>query len=104
MTGVLGCARTCLHAIMTVLDRGMAERGGIYVGGSTVPLAVQETPRLAELAYKLVYVLCANKDTASPTLRYLRTAHDFLYRHLQKLPFQPAIPGKKHENEAYKTE
>ena len=67
------------------------------------PLCVTETPKFAELAYQLIYSLCANKDTATPTLRYLRTSHDFLYRHLQHLPFknlvsidadygQPAVP------------
>ncbi|ESP04618.1 hypothetical protein LOTGIDRAFT_237278 [Lottia gigantea] len=78
--GVLGSPKTCLHSILTLLNNG--------VGSRTGPTCLQHTPRLAELAYHLIYVLCANKDTTAPTLRYLRTAHDFLYRQLQHLPFK----------------
>lgn len=63
-----------------MLNRGVDTHHG--------PFCVTETPKFAELAYQLIYSLCANKDTATPTLRYLRTSHDFLYRHLQHLPFK----------------
>jgi nuclear pore complex protein Nup205 len=78
--GVLGAARTCLHSLLVVLDRGVGTRTG--------PRALRDTPRLAELSYQLVYKLCANKETSAPTLRYLRTTHDFLFRQLQHLPFK----------------
>lgn len=95
VAGVLGASKTCLHAVLDLLNRGVDTHQG--------PLCVTETPKFAELAYQLIYSLCANKDTATPTLRYLRTSHDFLYRHLQHLPFknlvsvntdegQPAVP------------
>ncbi len=80
IVGVLGSPRTCLHSVLALLDRG--------VGGRFGPACLYETPRLAEVAYQLLYVLSANKDTSGPTLRYLRTAHDFLHRHLQHVPFQ----------------
>lgn len=83
LTGVLGASKTCLHAVLDVLNRGVDTHHG--------PSCVTETPKFTELAYQLVYSLCANKDTATPTLRYLRTSHDFLYRHLQHLPFKNLV-------------
>ena len=80
LIGVLGASKTCLHAVLDMLNRGVDTHHG--------PFCVTETPKFAELAYQLIYSLCANKDTATPTLRYLRTSHDFLYRHLQHLPFK----------------
>ncbi|CAI9734078.1 pore complex Nup205 [Octopus vulgaris] len=77
--GVLGCPRTCLHSLITILNRG--------VGSRTGPRCLTFTPQLAELAYHLLYVLCANKETSPPTMRYLRTVHDFFYRQLKHLPF-----------------
>lgn len=78
--GVLGASKTCLHAVLDLLNKGVDTPQG--------PSCVTETPKFAELAYQLIYSLCANKDTATPTLRYLRTSHNFLYRHLQHLPFK----------------
>lgn len=77
--GVLGCPRTCLHSLITILNRGVGTRAG--------PRCIIETPQLAELAYHLVYALCSNKETSPPTMRYLRTVHDFFYRQLKHLPF-----------------
>lgn len=42
--------------------------------------------------FQVIYQLCANTDTSGPTMRYLRTSQDFLYSHLQHLPF--LIPGE----------
>ena len=83
VTGVLGASKTCLHAVLDILNRGVDTHHG--------PSCVTETPKFAELAYQLIYSLCANKDTATPTLRYLRTSHDFLYRHLKHLPFKNLV-------------
>uniref|UniRef100_A0A7M4FQN5 Nucleoporin 205 n=1 Tax=Crocodylus porosus TaxID=8502 RepID=A0A7M4FQN5_CROPO len=77
--GVLGCPRTCLHAILNILEKGTETRNG--------PVAVQESPHLAELCYQLIYQLCACSDTSGPTMRYLRTSQDFLFTQLQHLPF-----------------
>ncbi|XP_014664623.1 PREDICTED: LOW QUALITY PROTEIN: nuclear pore complex protein Nup205-like [Priapulus caudatus] len=78
--GVLGSPRTCLHAMLALLDRGL--------GPNAPPGCLYDTPVLAELAYSLIYALCSNKDTWNPTLRYLRSANDFLYTQLQSLPFK----------------
>lgn len=83
MTGVLAASKTCLHAVLDMLNRGVDTHHG--------PSCVTETPKFAELAYQLIYSLSANKATATPTLRYLRTSHDFLYRHLQHLPFKNLV-------------
>ncbi|XP_030322629.1 nuclear pore complex protein Nup205 isoform X3 [Calypte anna] len=77
--GVLGCPRTCLHAILNILEKGTETRNG--------PTAVQESPHLAELCYQVIYQLCACSDTSGPTMRYLRTSQDFLFTQLQYLPF-----------------
>lgn len=65
--------------MLSLLERGVGTHSG--------PSCLRDTPRLAELAYKLIYLLAANKETFTPTLRYLRTTRDFLYRQLQHLPF-----------------
>ena len=83
--GVMDCPRTCLHAILSLLNQGLDGRSG--------PTCIFRTPRLADLGYQLVYTLCANKDTSAPTMRYLRT-HNFLYQHLQHLPFRLESYGK----------
>ena len=78
---MLGCPRTCLHSIVTILSRGADLRAG--------PACVRRTPALAAMAYRVLYVLCANRYTSAATLRYLRQ-HDFVPRHAQHLPFQPS--------------
>ncbi|KAL3882663.1 hypothetical protein ACJMK2_028981 [Sinanodonta woodiana] len=83
--GVLNSPKTCLHAILTMLNRG--------AGSGSGPNCLRETPVLAELCYQLIYYLAANKDTSLPTLRYLRTSHDFLFRQIQHLPFDSAEIG-----------
>uniref|UniRef100_A0A8C3AR20 Nucleoporin 205 n=1 Tax=Cyclopterus lumpus TaxID=8103 RepID=A0A8C3AR20_CYCLU len=77
--GVLGCPRSCLHAILSLLQRGTEKRSG--------PVLTQQAPHMAELCYQVIYQLCACPDTSGPTMRYLRTSQDFLFSHLQHLPF-----------------
>uniref|UniRef100_A0A665UFL1 Nucleoporin 205 n=1 Tax=Echeneis naucrates TaxID=173247 RepID=A0A665UFL1_ECHNA len=77
--GVLGRPRSCLHAILSLLQRGTEKRSG--------PVLTQQAPHLAELCYQVIYQLCACPDTSGPTMRYLRTSQDFLFSHLQHLPF-----------------
>ncbi|KAL0968511.1 hypothetical protein UPYG_G00267840 [Umbra pygmaea] len=76
--GVLGCPRSCLHAILSLLQRGSERRSG--------PVVTRQAPHLAELCYQVIYQLCACSDTSGPTMRYLRTSQDFLFSHLQHLP------------------
>lgn len=80
VVGILGSPRTCLHSVLSILNRGVGSRSG--------PQCLVDIPKTAELGYQLIFVLCANKETSAPTLRYLRTTHDFLYRQLQHLPFK----------------
>ncbi|KAK2894548.1 hypothetical protein Q8A67_011777 [Cirrhinus molitorella] len=77
--GVLGCPRSCLHAILSLLQRGSEWRAG--------PVLTKQAPQLAELCYQVIHQLCACPDTSGPTMRYLRTSQDFLFSHLQHLPF-----------------
>ncbi|XP_056621541.1 nuclear pore complex protein Nup205 isoform X1 [Triplophysa dalaica] len=77
--GVLGCPRSCLHAILSLLQRGSEGRSG--------PVLIKEAPHLSELCYQVIFQLCACPDTSGPTMRYLRTSQDFLFSHLQHLPF-----------------
>lgn len=79
LLGILGAPKTCLHAVLSLLEKGVGTHSG--------PTCLRDTPRLSELAYKLIYLLAANRETSTPTLRYLRTTRDFLYRQLQHLPF-----------------
>ncbi|KAI1888548.1 hypothetical protein AGOR_G00186300 [Albula goreensis] len=83
--GVLGCPRSCLHAILSLLQRGSEKRSG--------PVLTHQAPHLAELCYQVIYQLCACPETSGPTMRYLRTSQDFLYSHLQHLPF--VLPNAK---------
>jgi len=83
LLGVLGAPKTCLHAILEVLNCGVETPRG--------PTCITEAPHFTELGYKLIYHLCADKDTSMPTLRYLRTSHDFLYQHLHHLPFNKLV-------------
>ncbi|KAG7263034.1 LOW QUALITY PROTEIN: hypothetical protein CRUP_009440 [Coryphaenoides rupestris] len=69
--GVLGCPRSCLHAILSLLQRGSEKRSG--------PVLSQQAPHLAELCYQVIYQLCTCSDTSGPTMRYLRTGQDFLF-------------------------
>ncbi|XP_042900797.1 nuclear pore complex protein Nup205 isoform X2 [Parasteatoda tepidariorum] len=78
--GVMGSKRTCFHAVLSFLDCGSYS--------NAYPSNIQKAPLATELAYQLIYVLCTNSDTSGPTLRYLRSTHDFMYRHLQFLPFK----------------
>ena len=75
----MGQPRTCLHALLNMLQQGVDTGSG--------PQCLHDTPCLAELGYQLVYKLCAVHDTSAPTLRYLRTTYDFLYQQLRHLPF-----------------
>ncbi|XP_067951509.1 nuclear pore complex protein Nup205-like [Watersipora subatra] len=67
--GGSGPYRTCLHAAVSLVDSDLAP------------------PPVVELAYQLIYMLCSNAATSAPVMRYLRTAQDFFYKTLCKVPF-----------------
>ena len=79
--GVKGFPKTCLHSIVTILNRGAANAG---------PDARLLTPKLSESLYRLMYQLCAHHEIGGPVRRYLRTNTDFYMKHIQALPFLPS--------------
>ena len=79
--GVKGFPKTCLHSIVTILNRGAANAG---------PGARLLTPKLSESLYRLMYQLCAHYEIGGPVRRYLRTNTDFYMKHIQALPFLPS--------------
>lgn len=64
---------------MSILNRGVIRPDNIDM----------LTPKLAELLYQLVYLLCAHEEMGNPIRRYLRTNQDFFLKHMQALPFLP---------------
>ncbi|XP_033629784.1 nuclear pore complex protein Nup205-like [Asterias rubens] len=91
--GVLGSPRTCLHSILNILslDRDANSRSG--------PSAIHSMPQLAELAYEMIYRLCANRETSDPTMRYLRASQDFFYSQLRHVPFNKASASQRNIEE-----
>lgn len=55
--GVLGCPRSCLHAILSLLQRGTEKRSG--------PVLTQQAPHLAELCYQVHFILLSNHPDMS---------------------------------------
>jgi nuclear pore complex protein Nup205 len=78
---------TVLHVILDLLRRGMDDQEIDYNVPETVPLYITH-PQLAEKCQELIYRLCSEAETTAPTMRYLRTAEAFFYRHLRALPFR----------------
>ena len=89
--GVRGSPRTCLHAILDVLSEHITVQ-------RLASSSAAHKPQLAEVCYSLIYSLCSNASTSQPTVRYLRTSHDFFYRHLESLPF-PMLQSSEMESE-----
>jgi Protein of unknown function (DUF3414). len=79
--GVKGFPKTCLHSIITILNRGVAN--------PALHEARLLTPKLSESLYRLMYLLCAHHELGAPVRRYLRTNTDFYIKHIQALPFLP---------------
>ena len=52
-------------------------------------------PQLAEKCQELIYRLCSDAQTSTPTMRYLRNQEAFFYRHLRALPtrFEAGLEG-----------
>ncbi|XP_065186434.1 nuclear pore complex protein Nup205-like [Sycon ciliatum] len=81
--GVGGSPRTCLHAILSLLECHSAAPASSL---ACLPVACTASPRLAALCYRLLYELCAASSTSLVTLRYLRSSHDFLGQQLRLTP------------------
>lgn len=75
----MGSPKNCLHAILSLIQIGADPSNPIgchYIH-----------PKLAELCYHLIYLLCDNKELSQSTLRYLRNNHDYFYSQLLHIPF-----------------
>lgn len=87
--GVLGAPRTCLHAILSLLSRGVGTRTG--------PSALYATPQLAAMCFRLLYVLCAHKVCSSKcfSILCLSTGHGSanfaLFEGVPRLRFQTGV-------------
>ena len=78
-TGVLGSLKTCLHSVLQLVSIGSDPRH---------PMECHTTqPKLAQTCYRLIYLLCSNKDLSVNTMRYLRNNHDFFHAQLSHIPF-----------------
>ncbi|XP_047033205.1 nuclear pore complex protein Nup205 [Helicoverpa zea] len=71
--GAGGYPRTCLHAILDILEQHIADHNQQH----------KEANNLVESCYRLVYWLCARPNTSAPILRFLRTRDYFLSRHVK---------------------
>ncbi|XP_075548695.1 nuclear pore complex protein Nup205 [Dermacentor variabilis] len=79
--GVGGQARTCLHALLALLERPPPHRGSSRSNGSGALLA---------LGYQLLWALCIRPACGGDTaMRFLRSSRDFFTRHLELLPSWP---------------
>ncbi|KAF9935263.1 hypothetical protein FBU30_004838 [Linnemannia zychae] len=85
---------TVLHVVLDLLRRGVDGQDIDYNMPETVPLYITH-PQLAEKCQELIYRLCSESETTTPTMRYLRTTEAFFYRHLRALPirFQAGLEG-----------
>ncbi|XP_071943661.1 nuclear pore complex protein Nup205-like [Antedon mediterranea] len=87
--GVLGSPRTCLHAILSILEKGTGKGSGL--------ISIHTMPKLAEHCYQMVYQLCSNSETSISIMRYLGMTHNFFYRHLKHVPFVNRIGQNTNE-------
>ncbi|OBZ74918.1 hypothetical protein A0H81_05368, partial [Grifola frondosa] len=86
----LGARRSCVHAILDLLNTGVPRLKGKESRRQaplTAPLFVT-LPALAERCYHVLYQLCQHPRTSEFTMRYLRTREDFFARHLAAVPFK----------------
>ncbi|XP_065223054.1 nuclear pore complex protein Nup205 [Planococcus citri] len=75
-----GFPRTCFHSILTLLNTSLLYRKDKAV--------LKVHPQLVQLAYKIIYTLCANPNTSDSVLRFLRLTQDFVQQHMALFPFK----------------
>ena len=84
--GILGSPRTCLHSILSLVEDGR--------DASSSTGCHYSNTKVAEFCYKVLYLMCANRDLSTPTLRYLRNNHEYFYSQLVHLPLNSdLLPG-----------
>ncbi|KAK9760360.1 hypothetical protein K7432_015693 [Basidiobolus ranarum] len=98
---------SCLHIILDLLREGIERSKGNsdvdQVKESTaqktgIPLFTKH-PSLAERCYHLIYRLCSNPNTSSPTMRYLRIREDYYYSQLKAMPVNISQVGEQYNGE-----
>lgn len=78
--GVLDFPCNCAKSLIMILDQNLD-----FLKQALVP--PENSQKLIENAYGLLYQLCYNVKTSEVFLRYLRSCRDFLLRHTAELPF-----------------
>ena len=73
--GIQEQPRTCLHALLAILEKNISTDNKADVGS-----------RVIELSYKLLYQLCSHPNLSDIILRFLRSSN-FLARQISGLPF-----------------
>lgn len=68
LSGVMNFPRSCIHSLLTNLKYSLIKK--IY------------KPSLAESAYNLLYLLCADHKASSPVLKLLRMQPNFFQNHI----------------------
>ena len=69
--------RTCLHSVLALIEP---------TSNYNSMACHNSNPKLAMLCYQLIYLLCSNKLLSAPTLRYLRSNHNFFHVQVMELP------------------
>ncbi|KAI8926417.1 nucleoporin Nup186/Nup192/Nup205 [Entophlyctis helioformis] len=123
--------RNCLHAILSLLSRdvprishsqGDQQHHDGYqmdddldspadsdaLDRDSRPLSVTH-PLLSEKCFRLIFLLCSDRTTGTPTMRYLRTREDFFLRQIvalnpaaarssgDRLPSPPVLVARLHQ-------
>ena len=76
-TGVMNYPRTCLHSVLSLIEP---------TSNYNSMACHHSEPKLAVLCYQLIYLLCSNKTLSAPTLRYLKSNHNFFHVQVVELP------------------
>ena len=85
--------RTCLHSVLSLVEPTSSYNS----------MACHHSdPKLAMLCYQLIYLLCSNKTLSAPTLRYLRSNHNFFHVQVVELPMTKE--GFAHDKELCSSE
>ena len=92
----LGARRSCVHAILDLLNSGVPRVKGKERKDSPLgqPLFIT-LPAFAERCYHVIFQLCQHPRTSESTMRYLRTREDFFARHLAAIPFK--VPSSEQQ-------
>lgn len=92
--GVMNYPRTCLHSVLSLVEP---------TSNYNSMACHHSDPKLAMLCYQLIYHLCSDKLLSAPTLRYLRSNHNFFHVQVVELPMIKQ-QGFAHKEELHSSE